>query len=104
MVGFVLSPEPPVLPGLQAYQNWLKKNGDEETLPTLGLTNYQLFFVGFAQVGHVVTLGGWAHGFLWVAHAQMGLGGCDGKTESSADDVVDGEWDWGGAGYKARQS
>lgn len=50
-----------MLPGLQAYQNWLKKNGDEETLPTLGLTNYQLFFVGFAQVGHVVTLGGWAH-------------------------------------------
>lgn len=34
----------------RAYQNWLKKNGDEETLPTLGLTNYQLFFVGFAQV------------------------------------------------------
>uniref|UniRef100_A0A8U7P4M0 Endothelin-converting enzyme 1 n=1 Tax=Corvus moneduloides TaxID=1196302 RepID=A0A8U7P4M0_CORMO len=34
----------------RAYQNWLKKNGNEETLPTLGLTNYQLFFVGFAQV------------------------------------------------------
>uniref|UniRef100_A0A8B9EWH2 Endothelin-converting enzyme 1 n=1 Tax=Anser cygnoides TaxID=8845 RepID=A0A8B9EWH2_ANSCY len=34
----------------RAYQNWLKKNGDEETLPTLGLTNHQLFFVGFAQV------------------------------------------------------
>lgn len=43
-----------MLPGLQAYQNWLKKNGDEETLPTLGLTNHQLFFVGFAQVGHLV--------------------------------------------------
>lgn len=54
MVGSVLSPEPAVLPGLQAYQNWLKKNGDEETLPTLGLTNHQLFFVGFAQVGHLV--------------------------------------------------
>uniref|UniRef100_A0A8U7P6S7 Endothelin-converting enzyme 1 n=1 Tax=Corvus moneduloides TaxID=1196302 RepID=A0A8U7P6S7_CORMO len=36
--------------GHGAYQNWLKKNGNEETLPTLGLTNYQLFFVGFAQV------------------------------------------------------
>ncbi|NWI21367.1 ECE1 enzyme, partial [Crypturellus soui] len=34
----------------RAYQNWLKKNGEEETLPTLGLTNHQLFFVGFAQV------------------------------------------------------
>uniref|UniRef100_A0A8V0ZHS1 Endothelin-converting enzyme 1 n=1 Tax=Gallus gallus TaxID=9031 RepID=A0A8V0ZHS1_CHICK len=35
----------------RAYQNWLRKNGEEETLPTLGLTNHQLFFVGFAQVG-----------------------------------------------------
>ncbi|XP_072210430.1 endothelin-converting enzyme 1 isoform X3 [Excalfactoria chinensis] len=34
----------------RAYQNWLKKHGEEETLPTLGLTNHQLFFVGFAQV------------------------------------------------------
>ncbi|XP_054857015.1 endothelin-converting enzyme 1 isoform X2 [Eublepharis macularius] len=34
----------------RAYQNWMKKNGQEETLPTLGLTNHQLFFVGFAQV------------------------------------------------------
>ncbi|XP_042336186.1 endothelin-converting enzyme 1 isoform X2 [Sceloporus undulatus] len=34
----------------RAYQNWVRKNGEEETLPTLGLSNYQLFFVGFAQV------------------------------------------------------
>ncbi|XP_014375226.1 endothelin-converting enzyme 1 isoform X4 [Alligator sinensis] len=34
----------------RAYLNWLKKNGNEDTLPTLGLTNHQLFFVGFAQV------------------------------------------------------
>uniref|UniRef100_A0A8C8S0I0 Endothelin-converting enzyme 1 n=1 Tax=Pelusios castaneus TaxID=367368 RepID=A0A8C8S0I0_9SAUR len=34
----------------QAYQNWVKKNGNEEALPTLGLSNNQLFFVGFAQV------------------------------------------------------
>ncbi|XP_067423071.1 endothelin-converting enzyme 1 isoform X2 [Emydura macquarii macquarii] len=34
----------------QAYKNWVKKNGNEETLPTLGLSNNQLFFVGFAQV------------------------------------------------------
>ncbi|KAJ7306527.1 hypothetical protein JRQ81_009887 [Phrynocephalus forsythii] len=34
----------------RAYQNWVRKNGAEETLPTLGLTNDQLFFVGFAQV------------------------------------------------------
>ncbi|XP_077167865.1 endothelin-converting enzyme 1 isoform X2 [Paroedura picta] len=34
----------------RAYQNWVRKNGEEETLPALGLTNAQLFFVGFAQV------------------------------------------------------
>ncbi|XP_019367552.1 PREDICTED: endothelin-converting enzyme 1 isoform X1 [Gavialis gangeticus] len=34
----------------RAYLNWLKKNGNEDMLPTLGLTNHQLFFVGFAQV------------------------------------------------------
>ncbi|XP_029435165.1 endothelin-converting enzyme 1 isoform X2 [Rhinatrema bivittatum] len=34
----------------RAYQNWVKKNGEEEALPTLELSNYQLFFVGFAQV------------------------------------------------------
>ncbi|ERE82260.1 endothelin-converting enzyme 1 [Cricetulus griseus] len=34
----------------KAYQNWVKKNGAEQTLPTLGLTNNQLFFLGFAQV------------------------------------------------------
>ncbi|XP_053136999.1 endothelin-converting enzyme 1 isoform X2 [Hemicordylus capensis] len=34
----------------RAYQNWVQKNGGEETLPALGLTNPQLFFVGFAQV------------------------------------------------------
>ncbi|XP_030078217.1 endothelin-converting enzyme 1 isoform X2 [Microcaecilia unicolor] len=34
----------------RAYKNWVKKNGDEEVLPTLDLSNHQLFFVGFAQV------------------------------------------------------
>nr|XP_033777399.1 endothelin-converting enzyme 1 isoform X2 [Geotrypetes seraphini] len=34
----------------QAYKNWVKKNGEEEMLPTLDLSNHQLFFVGFAQV------------------------------------------------------
>ena len=28
----------------------MEKNGAEQTLPTLGLTNNQLFFLGFAQV------------------------------------------------------
>lgn len=87
----MLFPESVVLPGFQAYQNWLKKNGDEEILPTLGLTNYQLFFVGFAQVGHMVNLGWWAHRLLGVEHSQMELGGCDSKMESSRDDAVDGE-------------
>ncbi|XP_053546209.1 endothelin-converting enzyme 1 isoform X2 [Bombina bombina] len=34
----------------RAYQNWVRKNGEEQVLPSLGLTNDQLFFVGFAQV------------------------------------------------------
>ncbi|XP_077582062.1 endothelin-converting enzyme 1 [Stigmatopora nigra] len=34
----------------EAYVNWIAKNGEEETLPALGMTNHQLFFVGFAQV------------------------------------------------------
>ncbi|XP_009328916.1 PREDICTED: endothelin-converting enzyme 2-like, partial [Pygoscelis adeliae] len=33
-----------------AYKSWLQKNGEEKHLPALGLTNHQLFFVGFAQV------------------------------------------------------
>ncbi|XP_012683616.1 endothelin-converting enzyme 1 isoform X2 [Clupea harengus] len=34
----------------KAYVNWIRKNGEEDTLPAVGLTNHQLFFVGFAQV------------------------------------------------------
>ncbi|XP_061688739.1 endothelin-converting enzyme 1 [Syngnathoides biaculeatus] len=34
----------------EAYVNWVAKNGEEATLPALGMTNRQLFFVGFAQV------------------------------------------------------
>ncbi|XP_041837201.1 endothelin-converting enzyme 1 [Melanotaenia boesemani] len=34
----------------KAYVNWIKQNGEEATLPALGMTNHQLFFVGFAQV------------------------------------------------------
>ncbi|XP_039223530.1 endothelin-converting enzyme 1 isoform X1 [Crotalus tigris] len=34
----------------RAYRNWVKKNGQEPSLPALGLTNDQLFFVAFAQV------------------------------------------------------
>ncbi|NWX94391.1 ECE2 enzyme, partial [Nothoprocta pentlandii] len=33
-----------------AYKSWLQRNGEEKRLPALGLTNHQLFFVGFAQV------------------------------------------------------
>ncbi|KAM4797829.1 endothelin-converting enzyme 1-like isoform X2 [Urocitellus parryii] len=40
----------------RAYQNWVKKNGEEQTLPTLGLTNDQLFFLGFAQVWYSVRM------------------------------------------------
>uniref|UniRef100_A0A674PQE6 Endothelin-converting enzyme 1 n=1 Tax=Takifugu rubripes TaxID=31033 RepID=A0A674PQE6_TAKRU len=34
----------------KAYVNWIEKNGEDSTLPALGMTNHQLFFVGFAQV------------------------------------------------------
>lgn len=34
----------------QAYTAWLRKHGEEQRLPAVGLTNHQLFFVGFAQV------------------------------------------------------
>nr|XP_020031435.1 endothelin-converting enzyme 2 isoform X3 [Castor canadensis] len=34
----------------QAYKTWLRKHGEEQQLPAVGLTNHQLFFVGFAQV------------------------------------------------------
>lgn len=30
--------------------NWIEKNGEEALLPALGMSNHQLFFVGFAQV------------------------------------------------------
>ncbi|XP_027439274.2 EEF1AKMT4-ECE2 readthrough transcript protein isoform X5 [Zalophus californianus] len=33
-----------------AYKAWLRKHGEEQRLPAVGLTNHQLFFVGFAQV------------------------------------------------------
>ncbi|XP_053420283.1 endothelin-converting enzyme 2 isoform X3 [Nycticebus coucang] len=33
-----------------AYNGWLRKHGEEQRLPAVGLTNHQLFFVGFAQV------------------------------------------------------
>uniref|UniRef100_A0A8C5Q5W5 Endothelin-converting enzyme 1 n=1 Tax=Leptobrachium leishanense TaxID=445787 RepID=A0A8C5Q5W5_9ANUR len=34
----------------RAYKNWEKSNGEEKLLPSLNLSNDQLFFVGFAQV------------------------------------------------------
>ncbi|KAG8506649.1 Endothelin-converting enzyme 1 [Galemys pyrenaicus] len=52
----------------QAYQNWVKKNGAEQTLPTLGLTNNQLFFLGFAQVSSLRKTAG-----LHPAHAAISM-------------------------------
>ncbi|KAJ8258257.1 hypothetical protein COCON_G00172690 [Conger conger] len=34
----------------EAYESWIQKNGEEPLLPAIGMTNRQLFFVGFAQV------------------------------------------------------
>lgn len=39
----------------------MKKNGAEQTLPTLGLTNNQLFFLGFAQVSSLGAKAGVLH-------------------------------------------
>ncbi|XP_059247383.1 endothelin-converting enzyme 2 isoform X5 [Mustela nigripes] len=39
-----------------AYKAWLRKHGEEQRLPAVGLTNHQLFFVGFAQVTRVPLL------------------------------------------------
>ncbi|XP_076451587.1 endothelin-converting enzyme homolog isoform X3 [Babylonia areolata] len=33
-----------------AYEDWVKTNGEEQTLPALNLTHRQIFFLGFAQV------------------------------------------------------
>lgn len=33
-----------------AYQDWVRQNGKEESLPALNLTHNQIFFLGFAQV------------------------------------------------------
>ena len=35
----------------QAYKSLVAKEGTEGALPGLGLTEEQLFFIGFAQVG-----------------------------------------------------
>ena len=35
----------------QAYKTLVEKEGTEGALPALGLTEEQLFFVGFARVG-----------------------------------------------------
>lgn len=39
----------------QAYKKWLHENGPEEALPGIP-SNYQLFFLGFAQVYAVLDL------------------------------------------------
>lgn len=39
------------LSAVQGYKNWVKNNGPEALLPGLNMTNDQLLFVSFAQVG-----------------------------------------------------
>ena len=40
----------------QAYKKLVEKEGTEGALPGLGLTEEQLFFVGFARVGIIATI------------------------------------------------
>ena len=40
----------------QAYKKLVEKEGTEGALPGLGLTEEQLFFVGFARVGVIETI------------------------------------------------
>lgn len=37
----------------QAYQKWVREHGPEHPLHRLKYTHNQLFFIAFAQVGHV---------------------------------------------------
>lgn len=39
-----------LLSPLQAYKNFMKKNGEEALLPGIELNHNQLFFLNFAQV------------------------------------------------------
>ncbi|XP_014638623.1 PREDICTED: endothelin-converting enzyme 2 isoform X3 [Ceratotherium simum simum] len=51
-----------------AYKAWLRKHGEEQRLPAVGLTNHQLFFVGFAQV-----LLSWEARGLPLSHSPLGM-------------------------------
>lgn len=35
---------------MQAYKEWVKRNGEEAPLPAVNFTNEQLFFISAAQV------------------------------------------------------
>ena len=35
---------------MQAYKEWVKRNGEEPQLPAVNFTNEQLFFISAAQV------------------------------------------------------
>eukprot|EP00061_Rhincodon_typus_P016577 g44872.t1 len=62
-----------------AYENWVKKNGEELTLPTVGLSNRQLFFLGFAQ-GKIYIM----HEAQHLLAAQPGQVWCSVRTPESA--------------------
>lgn len=55
---------------LQAYKEWIKRNGEEPRLPALSYTNEQLFFISAAQV---VREGGGGGGWLQRVPSAMHL-------------------------------
>ncbi|XP_078725644.1 endothelin-converting enzyme 2-like isoform X1 [Lampetra fluviatilis] len=57
-----------------AYESWVSSHGEEDLLPGVGLTNSQLFFVGFAQMWCAVRTAESAHeGLLADPHSPSHL-------------------------------
>lgn len=75
----------------QAYKAWLRTHGEEQQLPAVGLTNHQLFFVGFAQV-----LPSWEAWGLPVSHSLLGVslevGGMQERDWEMGPKMVCGRW------------
>lgn len=65
--------------------NWIQKNGEEATLPALGMTNHQLFFLSFAQVC-------FSHFFHCLQRMQLTKHSVKKKTEYSVKKMICYYW------------